>query len=392
MTSPTIGFDRPQPPRHARRGTGVALLAVSLLSAPACHGLEFSATYTMDLLSNRSGGLETGTRHLDNLDLEFGLDLGERIGAGKNSLFVHALYNNGVRFSEELVGDLQVVSNIDADHALRVFEAWYETGGERWSVKTGLYDLNSEFDVNETGGLFLNSSHGIGAEIGQTGRNGPGIFPVSSLAVRGEFVAGRGKMRLVVMDGEPGDSADPGSNEIDLGGDEGFLAVVEFDTPLSGSSRLWAGYWSYSADFDRPWGEGRSDGNAGWYLGAEHAFALGGRRAAYFVRYGRANPELNAIEDYLGAGLVIDAPFAGREDDQLGLAVASAGLGDPYRESIEATGDATRGRETVWELSYRARAGRHVVVQPDIQYVQNPSGLAAVDDALVLGIRFELAY
>ena len=137
MTSPTIGFDRPQHPRHKWFGAGVVLLAVSLLSAPACYGIEFSATYTMDLLSNRSGGLETGTRHLDNLDLEFEFDLGERLGGGYNSLFVHAMYNNGVKFSEELVGDLQVVSNIDADHAVRVFEAWYETGSERWSLKTG---------------------------------------------------------------------------------------------------------------------------------------------------------------------------------------------------------------------------------------------------------------
>ena len=95
------------------------------------------------------------------------------------TLFVYGLYNNGstLENSDELVGDLQVISNIDASHAWRVFEFWYEFGEGPWSVRTGLYDLNSEFDVNETGGLFLNSSHGMGPDFSQTGENGPSIFP-----------------------------------------------------------------------------------------------------------------------------------------------------------------------------------------------------------------------
>jgi porin len=54
-------------------------------------------------------------------------------------------------------------------------------------VKIGLYDLNSEFDVIEAAALFLNPSHGIGPDFAQSGRNGPSIFPVTSLAIRGEY-------------------------------------------------------------------------------------------------------------------------------------------------------------------------------------------------------------
>ena len=35
---------------------------------------------------------------------------------------------------------------------------------EKVSVLTCLYNLNSEFDVIETAGLFINSSHGIGPD------------------------------------------------------------------------------------------------------------------------------------------------------------------------------------------------------------------------------------
>ena len=126
------------------------------------------------------------------------------------------MYNNGSTFSDELVGDLQVISNIDASHAWRVFEFWYEFGEGPWSVRTGLYDLNSEFDVNETGGLFLNSSHGMGPDFSQTGENGPSIFPVSSLALRAEWEGKGFTARLAVLDGVPGHPHDPSSNEIDL--------------------------------------------------------------------------------------------------------------------------------------------------------------------------------
>jgi porin len=63
------------------------------------------------------------------------------------------------------------VSNIDASDAWKIYEAWLKQSlfQDRLPVLAGLYDLNSEFDVIESAGLFLNSSHGIGADYSQTG-------------------------------------------------------------------------------------------------------------------------------------------------------------------------------------------------------------------------------
>lgn len=392
MRFPAIACARPQRPRRHGIDARAVVLTLCLCCGSTSQAGEFAATYKADLLSNRSGGLATGTRFIDNLQLEWAVDLEDSFGTGAGQLFFHGLYNNSTRFTDELVGDLQVVSNIDAAEAWRVFEAWYETGGERWSVRAGLYDLNSEFDAHETGGLFLNSSHGIGAEFGQTGRNGPSIFPVSSLGLRGAFSAGPGTVRVAVLDGVPGDANNASSNRVSLESDEGYLGIAEYDVPLGEAGRLWAGYWSYSAEFERPFGAGRSDGNDGWYIGTERSFAAGSRQIAWFVRYGQANPQLNPIEAYLGAGVVIKAPFTGRVDDQAGIAVASAGLGTPYRDWLAADGYATRARETVVELTYRASVGEHVFLQPDVQFITNPSGLVTVADSLVIGIRLEVAY
>lgn len=365
------------------------LLLLVCSIARADTAVEFEATYTADLLSNRSGGLATGTRYLDDLGFSLHLDFGD--GPGVNRLYLHGLYNNGASFSRDLVGDLQGVSNLEADRAWRLFEAWYEFGGERWSLRTGLYDLNTEFDMNEAGALFLHSSHGIGADLGQTGRNGPGIFPVSALALRGSVAIASGVFSLAALDAVPGDPADGGSNRVRLDSEEGALLIAQFSRPLGSRMRAWGGYWAYTEHLERPFEPGSMAIDAGWYAGLEGVSdTLGG--LAWFLRYGRANPDLNVFGTYAGAGLVLRSPFTSRPNDRLGLAVASAGSGAPYSRSLDATGAVSGTRETAWELTYRTSLGERLILQPDIQYVRHPAARADVDDALVIGLRFELSY
>ena len=166
-------------------------------------GLALAATYTSEFMSNLSGGLRRGTGTLDNFDLTVSVDAEELLGWKGASLFLYGLGNHGGSPSEH-AGDLQTASNIDAPNAWKLYEAWLEQRwfGEKLSLRAGLYDLNSEFDALQTAGLFLNSSHGIGPEISQTGRNGPSIFPTTSLGVRAKTqVAGACYAQMVVLDG-----------------------------------------------------------------------------------------------------------------------------------------------------------------------------------------------
>jgi porin len=369
----------------------LAVYSLLLLGSTSfASGFEFSAEYKADILSVVSGGLSTGTEYLDNFAVAVEIDVAEAWSAGAGTILVHGLYNNRSTFSADLVGDLQVVSNIDADEAWRLFEAWYELADDNWSIRTGLYDLNSEFDVNRAGSIFLNSSHGIGAEFGQTGENGPSIFPVSSLALRAAVTVGNLTARAAVLDGVPGNSADPASNRIELGSEEGALAVSEIDLRFANSARLWLGYWRYSAAFDQLVGSGSERGNEGWYLGTETGFQLGSRAALGFVRYGRADERFNVLSGYMSLGAVVAAPFAARPADKLGIAVASARLGDTYRDHTASMGERASRHETSWELTYRLQITDHVVIQPDIQYVRNPSLFPGLDDAWVVGCRIQL--
>src|SRR3569623_213053 len=113
-----------------------------------------------------------------DLDLDSGTGLFGVDGAHAHA-DIFLLHGGG--FSDRVVGDAQVVSNIDAPYAIRPIEAFVEAlfgGGGR--AKAGLIDLNGEFDLQSVGALFLNSSFGIAPDYSQSGLNGPSIFPITS--------------------------------------------------------------------------------------------------------------------------------------------------------------------------------------------------------------------
>ena len=358
--------------------------------------------YTADIRSDVAGGLARGTRYLDNVDAQVSVDADRLVGWHGARLFAYALYNDGTMFSPDLVGDFQSVSNVETDvRAVRLFEAWVEQDvGRNASLKVGLYNLNSEFDTTQSGGLFLLSSHGIGPDFSQSGRNGPSIFPVTSLAVRIEGKLGRNWLaRIAVLDGVPGDPAHPAATRIALSGTDGALIIGELNY-LKGGTKIAIGGWGYTARFDTIGGGGGGGGaptgrgNTGAYVFAERRFS--GTRAddprglAGWVRFGIADQRFNPVSDYLGGGLVYSGIFAGRKLDQAGLSLAAARFGERYRRERASAGHPSNRAEIVVEVAYRAVLASWLSIEPDVQYVANPGGDRAVRDAVVTGVRIKI--
>lgn len=370
----------------------VIFAAFAMQTASADPVLE--AYYRGDVMHNADGGIKTGSAYLDDMGLTFSAEIGSLFDANEASVFVYLLHNNRATFSDVYVGDLQVVSNIDSEQGTRIYELWYE---QRWSdtysLRVGLYDLNSEFDAIDTAGLFMNSSHGIGGEYAQSGENGPSIFPVTSMAVRFDWALNDASiLRLAVLDGVPGDPDDISKTEIKFSSDEGVLTALEYNYVMPGGTRFAAGGWLYSADFDEIDG-GRGDGNAGVYgfvdaplLASEPSgLAING-----FLRYGVANDDINAIDSYFGAGLVATGLLQQRPDDQFGIAFANVQIGSPFKQAVEDAGGSVDSRESKIEMTYSTQVNDWLRLQPNLQYVMNPGADPALDDALVIGVQFEL--
>lgn len=350
--------------------------------------LSVELVYSAEVMGNAHGGHRRGVRYLDNFDVVLGADLEALAGWRGATLGLHGLYNNG-RSISDLTGDAQAVSNIETGvAAVRLYEAWVEQKmGDAASLRIGLYDLNTEFDALDAASLFVSSPHGIGTDFAQTGRNGPSIFPSTSLAARLEVKAAEGWMlRFAVLDGVPGDPAHPARTAIRLGNGDGALLVGEVQAPLGGG-KLLLGHWHYSSSFDRIDGRGRARGNRGSYVRAELPIVdHPDRNVVAFARFGVASDRFNSFARFASAGLNFSGWLPGRRDDAFGIAVAAAFTGAPTR----ALTDASRA-EVALEATYRARLSRRFSVQPSVHYIHRPSADPTLANALVLGLRGELS-
>lgn len=386
ITDPTAPASNPAPKPAAGR-------------APS--PFTFTGAYTADVLGNLGGGEETGARYLDLIKLSAAWDGAEAGHDGLTGL-VSVQHHNGARFSGELVGDVQLVSSLEAPpEAFRLYEAWLqkEFVGGRGAVKAGLIDLNTTFDVQETAALFINSSHGLGPELSDTGLNGPSDDPTTALALTGYYRPAEGwTAQLGLFDAVAGDPSHPKRFvAVQLSAADGALIVAQVERRFGDAARIEVGAWTYTGSFDAlddpaPTGvRRRLGGNAGLYglvegrllkkAGADEGGLSG------WLRLGVANGDINPVANYLGAGLVYTGLIKGRDKDDVGLAIARAGLSDAARRAAQLRGVTMGGAETTFEATWRFSVRDWLNVQPDVQYVIHPGGVLTLGNALVAGVR-----
>lgn len=342
--------------------------------------------YTTDIIGVAAGGERRGVRWMGRLDLDLdsGADLFGVPGAHAHA-DIFLLHGGG--FSTRDAGDAQVVSNIDAPYAIRPFEAWVEAPlGAGVRAKAGLIDLNSEFDVQSVGALFLNSSFGIAPDYSQSGLNGPSIFPVTSPGLVVAIERPRWTIRAAMFDALPGDPGHPHRTLPGPFGRGGALLSAEGEVKIGGGGELQLGAWYYTDRFARLDGIGRGR-SAGGYVQYEQVLAGDEKTGALkgWLRAGRAAAEVNQIGVYVGGGF-----SWGTDDRSYGIAVAHARLGDPALRAFTAESMPRRRAETTVEVTATHRLSKWLQVQPDVQYVRHPSWGAAAD-ALVLGLRLHFA-
>lgn len=367
----------------------VAAAAGAFAAAPAYaeeskRGFTFGVSYTGDMFANLDGGKETGARAFGLLELT--AESGDNLfGISGANAFANVQYVHGKSLSDDLVGDAQVISNIEAPDAVRLFEAWMSIPiAEDGYVKAGLIDLNSEFDVQDVGALFLNSSHGIGPDISQTGLNGPSIFPNTSTAVMASFGQDGWTIRLGAFNAVSGDPDNPGQTVIRLPGDTGLLLVGEAELRLSENAEVQFGAWSYTSKFDAIDDPEEEKGSSGAYALVQGQLAsVQGQPLDAWLRMGVASTAANPIGTYVGGGFAV-----GPEERRFGLAVSHARLGDTARR-VAGPGGSERA-ETNIELTYAHVINDRLTIQPDVQYVINPGFDPELRNALVAGVRLQV--
>jgi len=359
---------------------------------------QLDVSYIHDAWRNTHGGLTVGDRNLDYAEVAFQADGGALWNLPQLKFFASANYTNGQSVSGDLTGDAQTVSNIEAVKAVRMAELWAEWNmSPRSSFRTGLYNLNGEFDCIDSGALFLNSSHGIGIDLSQSGLNGPSIFPVTAFAGRLRVtIDSAWSLFMAATEGVPGDPNRPKRTVMHFEDQEGALLIAEANRVGTRLRKFGIGTWRYTSELERidSTDSGARSRSAGAYALADMKLyspdASSDRGLTAFIRYGVANESVNRFGNYTGTGLTYTGVLA--DDDQVGFAVARAKNSDVYRHAQALGGLATDAAETNLELTWRFGVSEWLTLQPDLQYIRHPETDPSVNDAFAVGVRFEIEH
>lgn len=386
------------------------LLDFGLRNILESNGLSLEMVFTGDFVTNHTGGLkkagsgvDTHISYLANTDLIVELDT-EKTGFWKGGIFHGHFFNHhGANPSEDYIGDLQIVDNIESEEGTKLYELWYEHTfdwkGTDLSVLIGQHDLNSEFNITEYGLLFLQSSFGFNNEISN---NIPvSHFPVAALGFRIKWQPTDSIYLMAeISDGDPGKNN--GGFDWKLNSKEGFLSFYEIgyhfgdqddSRTLPGTYKF--GWWYHTDEFDdvRDMDENdvplQHDGNYGIYFIADQMLLPGdGKRGlGAFLQVGGVPDDRNQVDFYIGGGIHYRGIIPSREEDVLGLGVAHASISEDLRYVEEMD-----SHETAVELTYRAKIFPWLAVQPGLQVVFNPGADSSLDNAVVSLLRFQINF
>lgn len=373
-----------------RRSTRLALLAALALAAPglavsapaaAQSAVTFGASYSADLLTASAGSPVSGTDVIGRADawLDF---KGPAVGLDTLSAHLDVIAVHGPDFSGARIGAYQTISSLEADTLPHIYEAWAQwKPSPYFSAKAGLIDLNAEFDLQNTGALFVNSAFGIGPEISQSGIAGPSIFPMTSSAIVMRAQYGRKALALGVFDGLAGSREDPRKMAIRFPGTTGALLIAETRLPI-GTWLLQVGGWHHTTRFDaletdRP--RALSRGAYGMLEGAVT------RKLSAWIRLGVADARANPVAVYLGGGAVMTL-----DTWRFGIAAGHARLGESARRTLF-TPDSAHRAETVFELTAQRQIAPWLNIQPDLQYIIHPGWDQSARNTFVFGMRLSFA-
>lgn len=347
----------------------------NLKALQASKGLAIDAAYVFDIERNLDPGIisqQRKTAYLGVITLGVSIDTGEAGWWGHGKFHVSGIHTHGRQPSANVIGDLQVASNIEAQPETILYEAWYEHrfADDRIYLLAGLHDLDAEFAISSYALLFLNSSFGIGADISA---NVPtSIFPRAGLGVRLKYEPTPSvTFATAVYDGNPASRK--------LSKSEGQMVIAEFAYRYQISSGLdgdvKSGLWQHTASMTAPSGQVFPHDYGAYLLIDQQLFRWNDGSLGVFGRYGAVPQDRNAVTSNFATGLNVAGLWPGRSDDV-------AGLGMTRVVSQYAPGK--RGAETTWEMTYQASFGDHIRLQPSFQWIQHPQGNPANPNVRVL--------
>ena len=422
-------------------GLGLALaglLSLAPLQAqeqgkPESGNISFGLQEQAEVWSNLRGGRNRGTIANGLLTGTVNADLGGLAGLDGWYLYGSVFQIHGRSVGNDLVGDLQTVSNIDATRATKLYNLWVTRDflDGRLNVRIGQEGANDEMMISPQAQLFLNSSFGYPALLATNLPSGGPNYPIAAPMTRWVYkITDAFSWSGAVFNGDP---AGPGTGDPQLRNRYGVAFRLR-DAPLIFNEiwmrpealkegwlpGLWKlGVWYHDGSFDDQRFDRAGNKTAGSPLDARR---LKGNQAFYAVAdqliwrrpgtedqglglwaLAMASPnDRNLIDLYVEGGMTFKGLFETRPKDRFGLAFAYMRTGAAARGHYLDLNQPIQNFEMVTELTYQFVQSDKFSIQPSIQYVRHPGAAIPIwadrwshvpqKDALVMGTRFTLSW
>ncbi len=368
-------------------------------------GIGFSLSTIQDYATVLNGGLSQRSTWASQNDAKVFFDTA-KLGLWKGgTLMLHGTnYASSKKLSGELIGDTQTADWIEAPASTRLMELWYEQevveGKLFWLG--GLHDMNADFGLSQYGGLYIN--YAFCFPPATPDNTDLSTSPMTSLGTRMKFSPTEKLAFLAgVYNGTPGDpTINKHNTHVTLNNRNGLFSIVEgqyqFSLPLQdglpGTFKL--GGWQNSKNVPDLTVVDEETGDPAMHKANYGGYAImdqmlwrenSDQGLGAFFTAGAAPADRNGVERSLTGGLNYTGLIPGRDADQLGMAYSTIRFSGKGLAAM-----AMEKAENVYELTYAAKITEDITVQPDFQYIQNPSGDATIKNASVLTFRTNVKF
>ncbi len=355
-------------------------------SSPRFGEINITPVYYGEVFTNARGGISTNdsTQYQALLDLGFEWDFDENNAAIPGRFYLLAQNTHGRGITTDFVGDSQVVSNIDSfRNIMRVGEYWWEFDmlDSAVTFRLGKQDINTEFLFIDNAADFIQSTFGLSPSTAYPTYPNQSMAAVGLIRLSASWRLKTGLWNAFAPGGGWGFSGN--DSVVAIGELERTYALA--DGTLPGIFAVGAVYESAGVIDGAPLSPvyeyiiqqeqliyREDDGNDDTVQGL-------GIFAGYYPRFPGSQITPKSIGDSFVAGATYTGLISGRDRDVLGTGLAWAEL---FQGGTN--------KETVVEFFYKAQLTPRVMVQPDLQFVDSPSGIYR--DALVAGFRFQVEF
>ena len=387
-----------EPKRLTRLTRKIFLLQLLLLSfasyaqnhkKTASEEFDYQANIILDVVNNLSGGIKKGSQFLALAS--FSLDYNPRQGVFKNTSFHgHLLKTAGDSPSENLIGDIQIASNIEGRSSRFIYELYIKQKLGDFIISAGLHDMNADFMFSKHAGDFINSSFGIAPTVSI---NMPvSIFPVTTLGGYLSYSREKFDISVALYNLNHHFAQEESFRLKNHLYQHGYLGLTELCYRIIAGDETTGEYkiGAFIKDCE-PHENGDhaarcpDQKNHGFYFVGDQTLlrAPSGKNLNAFVQLGITPEKKNFASAYYGGGISLKGFSSQILLEQIGLALGCVKLNTieegAYRE--------VKGFETVVELTSSFSLLNWINLQPDFQYIINPSG--QYENAFVILLRLK---